>query len=94
MNRRGFFQTLLAATAAIFLPKSEKGEYVVDFDTSTAANDSMSVQVYAMDRDNNWFLVDTFPCQCVDGIYSYTCIYPPNDRYSAFECKITENQNG
>ena len=39
MNRRNFFQTLLAGTAAFFLPKSKKAKYIIGVDKAVEGGD-------------------------------------------------------
>lgn len=72
MNRRGFFQTLLAGAVAIFLPKSKKAEsppLVIDDDrTYTFGQDSDFTFTFNTDSNNSDVTVVAYT-ENFDGTY-------------------------
>ena len=79
MNRRNFFQTLLAGAAAIFLPKSKKAELVFDDDkTYTFGQDDDTFFVY----NPGTFAEFSWCKEC-------NCFHPP--RGCGFTPKETQN---
>ena len=97
MNRRGFFHTLLAAAAAIFLPKSKKAETVVGVDPAAEGGDNSVVFYDTLDGGNYFYGNDEFlvseDSKVGDMFYSFnttkTRIYDGNSWIL-----VKENQNG